>query len=265
MPTITTSLTNSEYRAVKAYSKSDLDLISKSPALLEWSKNAPSDGSDSVDLGTHLHCALLEPDVFAAEYIEAPKFDLRTKAGKEQKEAFESACAGKTVLDNDTYQQVINMRDSALAHPVARELLTQPGKSEASIFWELDGLKLKARPDRIIDSEHFGFHALLDVKKTKDIDTFHFSVRDFRYHVQAAFYSDAYEQLTGEVPRFIFIAIGEKRSIGRYPVRVYELPQWLVEKGREAYRKDLDAAKEFEAFGCGLDIEELVISDRFFI
>ena len=43
MAHITTTLTNSEYRAQRGYSKSDLDLIHKSPALLEWKKNAYRD------------------------------------------------------------------------------------------------------------------------------------------------------------------------------------------------------------------------------
>ena len=82
MANLTTELTNSEYRQVKAWSNSDLSNINKSPALVEWNKNAPTVGSESVDLGTHIHCALLEPDVFAADYVKMPEFDKRTKAGK---------------------------------------------------------------------------------------------------------------------------------------------------------------------------------------
>lgn len=259
--TSTTSLTNAEYRSTPHISKSDLDNIHKSPALLEWSKNAPSDGSASVDLGTHIHCALLEPDVFARDYVRMPEFGA-SKAGKDSQAAFMANMADKIALDAAAYDMVIAMRDSVLAHPVANKLLTVSGQSEVSIFSEINGVKVKCRPDRIPDHEHFG-HMVLDLKKTADLDKFVWSVRDFRYHVQHAFYSDIYKRLTGHYPRFVLIVVGEKRSIGRHPVRVFELPEEVVEQGRTEYLEDLEAAKEYLDFGCGMDIETLDCSRAF--
>ena len=253
----TTALTNDEYRSVKAWSNSDISMVLQSPALLEWSKNTPSDGSEAVDLGTHLHCAVLEPDVFAKQYVKMPEFD-KTSAGKLQAEAFKNNMDRKIILDHTTYQQVIAMRDSILAHPVANRLLTSPGQSEVSIFAELQGLKVKARPDRIADPASFGGkHILIDVKKTADIDKFIYSVRDFGYHRQHAFYSDVYFQLTGHRPRFVFVVVGEKRSIGRHPVRVWELSDEVVEIGRMEYLDGLEKCREYAEFGCGFDIEKL--------
>ncbi len=255
----TTALTNEEYRSTPHFSNSDISMALQSTALLEWSKNAPSDGSDSVDLGTHVHCAVLEPDVFLRDYVKMPDFEARSKAGREAKESFKKNMGdGKVVLDHDTYQTVINIRDSILAHPVANELLTSPGESEVSIFGEIQGMKVKCRPDRMVDPNCFGGqHILVDVKKTADIDKFKFSVRDFGYHRQDAFYSDIYYQLTGVRPRFVFVVVGEKRSIGRHPVRVFELPEEVVEIGRLQYLEGLEKCREYQEFGCGLDIEEL--------
>lgn len=256
----TTELTNDEYRSVKAYSNSDISLVLDSPALIEWNKNAPSDGSDSVDLGTHVHCAVLEPEVFKENYIKIPEFDARSKAGREAKESFTRNVDGDgvVILGHETYQQVIAMRDSILAHPVARQLLTSPGQSEVSIFGEIQGLKVKCRPDRIVDPESFGGqHILVDVKKTADIDKFIYSVRDFGYHRQNAYYSDIYYQLTGYRPRFVFVVVGEKRSIGRHPVRVWELPEEVVDIGRTQYLDGLEKCREYEEFGVGLDVEQL--------
>jgi exodeoxyribonuclease VIII len=267
MPTLTTALTNDEYRSVKAWSKSDLDNVRKSTALIEWNKNSPTEGSDSVDLGTHIHCALLEPDVFEKDYIKTPDFDTRTKSGREAIASFKSNMGDKIVLDHLTYQTVIAMRESVLAHPVARSLLTKSGVSEASIFYESHGMKKKARPDRIVDPEHYGY-MLVDVKKTADMDKFKWSVRDFRYHVQAAYYTDAYKhwleendpKYNGQPIRFVFVVVGEKRSIGRNPVRVFELGEETVEMGRMDYLEDLESAREYEEFGCGLEIEQLDMS-----
>ncbi|QZI90782.1 hypothetical protein MYOV066v1_p0004 [Vibrio phage PS15B.3] len=259
--TLTTALTNDEYRAQKGISKSELDLAHQSVALLEWNKNNPAPGSESVDLGTHIHCALLEPDVFERDYVKMPEFNMSSQAGKAQAEAFERGITNKIVLDHQTYNQVLTMRDSVLAHPVANMLLTSKGISEASIFGEINGLKVKCRPDRIVDPEVFNQHILVDVKKCASIDEFAKSVIGFRYNVQQAYYSDIYEQYSGHKPRFIFVVVGEKRAIGRHPVRVWELPNHVVDKGREDYLADLETFKEYQDFGVGLDVEELFIPE----
>ena len=247
-------LTNDEYRAQRGYSKSDLDLIHQSPALLEWARNAPSDGSDAVDLGTHVHCAVLEPDVFANDYRKAPAGG-RTAADRARVEAFAEQCkaSGKICLDADTYDMVIAMRDSVLAHPTARELLTSPGVSESSIFGELEGVRVKCRPDRLIRERNI----LVDVKKVDAIEHLARSVQQFRYFVQSAFYSDIYEQWAGHKPRFIFVAVGQRRSIGRHPVRVFELEQAWVDAGRAEYLGDLERVREMEEFGAGMHVEVL--------
>ena len=252
-------LTNNEYRQQRGISKSDLDLIHQSPALLEWARNAPSDGSDAVDLGTHVHCAVLEPDVFANTYRKAPDGG-RTAADRARVEAFAEHCraSGKICLDADTYDMVIAMRDSVLAHPTARDLLTSPGVSESSIFGELEGVRVKCRPDRIVE----GRHILVDVKKVDAIEHLARSVQQFRYFVQSALYSDIYEQWTGVKPRFIFVAVGERRSIGRHPVRVFELDQSDIEDGRQEYREDLERVREMEAFGVGMHVEVLKLPRR---
>lgn len=248
------NLTNAEYRAQRGYSKSDLDYIHQSPALLEWARNAPSVGSEEVDLGTHVHCAILEPDVFAHDYRKAPAGG-RTAADKARVEAFAEHCKanGKICLDTDTCDMVIAMRDSVLAHPTARELLTGDGISETSIFGELEGVRVKCRPDRLIRERNI----LVDVKKVDDIDHIARSIEKFRYYVQAAFYSDIYEQWTSHTPRFIFVAVGQRRSIGRHPVRVFELEQAWVSKGRSEYLEDLERVREMEAFGIGMHVETL--------
>ena len=248
------NLTNAEYRAQRGYSKSDLDYIHQSPALLEWARNAPSAGSDAVDLGTHVHCAVLEPDVFAGTYRKAPA-GRRTQAERATFDHFMSICkaSGKICLDADTYDMVIAMRDSVLAHPTARDLLTGDGISESSIFGELEGVRVKCRPDRLIRERNI----LVDVKKVDDIRHITRSIQEFRYYVQAAFYSDIYEQWTGHYPRFIFVAVGQRRSIGRHPVRVFELDQSDVEEGRQEYREDLERAREMEEFGAGMHVEVL--------
>ena len=255
MPNLTTTLTNAEYRDADAISKSDLDLVNRSPDLLEWSRNAPAAQNDTADIGNAVHCALLEPERFGVDYIKQPEFNMRTNQGKADSAAFIEANKTKTVLSADDHEMVIAMRDSVLAHPLARKLLTSPGQSEASIFFEVNGVKCKCRPDRIVDPSVFGMHILPDVKTTDDIEKFSYSVRDYRYHVQDAFYSEGYFQLTGEWPRFLFVVVGKKRVFGRHPVRVFGLPQEDKDQGRAEFMADLERYQEFKAFGSGFEPE----------
>ena len=102
---------------------------------------------------------------------------------------------------------------------------------------------------------------MVDVKKCASIDEFAKSVMGFRYNVQQAYYSDIYEQYSGHKPRFIFIVVGEKRAIGRHPVRVWELPDRVVDVGRSDYLADLELVREYSEFGCGLDVEKLFIPE----
>ena len=262
---MTDILTNDEYRQINAWSKSDLDNVNKSLALVEWSKKINSGSTQSVELGTHIHCAMLEPKRFNYEYVKAPDFDLKTKKGRDELEAFKrSIGSDKIILEHSIYQTIVNMRESILAHPTARDLLTKPGQSEISIFSTIEKIKVKARPDRIVEPAAFGgAHILVDVKKTADIDKFKYSVRDFRYHVQDAFYSDVYEAVTGFKPRFLFVVVSEKKSLDRHPVRVFELDEQTKEIGRSEYLQDLDRIKESELFGSGFDVETLDLSHLF--
>ena len=254
MAHITTTLTNAEYRAQRGVSKSDLDLIHKSPALLEWKKNAPCEASEVAITGTALHAAVLEPDKFAVEYVKRPEFG-RTAQEKASKELHEATMAGsgKIILDAADYDQVTTMRDSIMAHPVAAHLLGLPGVSEASIFFEIDGLRCKARPDRLVHEEPI----VLDVKTTDDVEKFEASAEEYRYHVQAAWYSEALRQLRGVEHRFIFVVVGKRKVFGQHPVRVFEMdPEWLA-AGWLACSEDLAAAKELEEFGPSLHIETI--------
>ncbi len=254
-------LSNSEYRQSAGISNSDLSLISQSMSLLEWSRNAPREESDAAEIGTAVHAALLEPDEFSENYRRMPKFNRATKDGKEQAAAFEATNAGKIILPCDDYDKVIAMLDSVLAHPTAKALLTSPGWSESSIFFEMNGVKCKCRPDRIVEPSVFSQHIIVDLKTTDDIDKFAFSVRDYRYHCQDAFYTEGYRQHFGELPRFIFVVVGKKRCMGRYPVRVLELRQEDKDAGRAKIIENLERVSEFESFGAPvLDVEELAMA-----
>jgi exodeoxyribonuclease VIII len=89
-PGIYYDISNEAYHAGDGVSKSQLDMVALSPALLQWSKAAPVDEekTKALDMGTALHCILLEPAEFDKRFIVAPEFNRRTTAGKEDEAAF---------------------------------------------------------------------------------------------------------------------------------------------------------------------------------
>ena len=241
-PGIYYDLSNEQYHSGPGVSKSQLDDIAVSPATYIWRKNAPVDTEklQALDMGTALHCLLLEPHEFDSRFIKAPEFNRRTKDGKAEEAEFLKNCAdtGKMVLEYDDHRKLMLMHDSVMAHPDARWLLEQAGHSEASIYWtdEETGELCRCRPDRSLDN----YPIVLDVKKVDDMSRFERHVEEFRYHVQNAMYCDGFEQICGERPEFLFLAVSSSIECGRYPVRVRPLePDWIA-AGQDLYRRDLN-------------------------
>lgn len=176
-------ISNEDYHAGGGVSKSQLDMVAKNPALLKWVQAAPEDEEkkSALDMGTALHCLLLEPREFDKRFIVSPKFDRRTKQGKADEEAFlrDVADMGITVLDAEQWRKLELMRDSAMAHPAARWMLEAPGYCEASMYWndEETGELCRIRPDKWLN-EH---NVIVDVKKVADMDRFARHIEEFRY------------------------------------------------------------------------------------
>lgn len=242
VPGIHYGLSNEAYHKSPGVSKSGLDLIAQSPATYIWNRNAPVDEekTKALDMGTAIHCLLLEPDEFKDRFIIAPESNRRTKEGKAEEAAFIEECSdlGKAIMTAEEGRKLYLMRDSVMAHPDARWLLEADGHAEASIYWtdSETGDLCRIRPDRIIN----GRPVVVDVKKVDDMSRFERHIMEFRYHVQDAMYSDGYYQHFGEEPLFLFLAVSSSVSAGRYPVRVRPLDDELKRIGHELYRRDLN-------------------------
>lgn len=234
-------LSNDQYHAAEGVSKSTLDLIHVAPALVEWRKNAPVDVSkqDAFMIGTAVHAAILEPDMFARYYIQSPKFDMRTNAGKADFAAFKAEAEGKIVVTPDDHKLITMARDSALAHPTFRQLYECDHVCESSIFWDHElGIKCKCRPDFMMRSRPL----VVDIKTTSDIKKFSNSVYDYRYHTQDRHYSDGVSrEFGGEECAFYFLAISTSFSGGRLPVHLFELGEEEREIGAKERLADLES------------------------
>lgn len=239
-PGFYTNLTNAQYHSGPGISKSGLDHIAHCPSSLPWSREAPVDQEKlkAMDFGTALHCLLLEPEEFDKQFIVAPKFNLRTNAGKEEWENFQLEHDDKIIMTAEEWRQLQIMLGSVNAHPTARWIFEQAGVNEASIYWTDDetGELCRVRPDRILTDHHI----VVDVKKVDGMDRFEKHIGEFRYHVQDAMYSEGYKQHFGVEPTFLFLAVSSSVSAGRYAVDVIEIePDWK-RRGHELYRENLN-------------------------
>lgn len=231
-------MSNDAYHNGPGISKSGLDKIAKTPAHYYAAYLDPNrerrEPTPAMVFGAAYHAFLLEPDVFAKEYVIAPEgIDRRTKEGK----AFfaEVEAAGQTALKTDDSKKLHAMRDAMMAHPAARKLLAKPGKREVSVFWKDPeyGMLAKCRPDFLTDDGY-----IIDLKTTEDASPAGFgrSSFNYRYHVQHPWYVDGCQAADIDVKAFIFLAQEKEPP---YAVGLYVLDDVAVELGRQTYARDL--------------------------
>lgn len=238
-PTISHDLTNAEYHASPAISKSGLDLIRRAPYLYAYRRENPQEQTPAMRLGTLTHTVVLEPEVFAHSMIARPEgIDRRTSAGKADWAAFELEAEGREIITNEEGAKLAAIRDAVRSHPAAAKALAGSPVIEQSIFWNADGIACRCRPDAVTERG-----VIVDLKTTRDAspDGFAKSVAQYRYHVQAAFYSDGFRAAFGEPPRgFVFIAVETEPP---HLVGVYVASADMVLRGRAAYEADLATFK----------------------
>lgn len=234
---ISYNMTNEAYHADRTHiSKSMLDALKKSPAHLKAQMTHPKEQTLAMEIGSMTHEFILQPDQFVRHFAIAPKFDRRTKQGKQDAEQWELENSGKKAITSD-YQDMLNgMRDSLLAHREAYKLLSAQGDCEMSIFTTHLGVKCKIRPDKKTGN------TIVDLKTCEDASAIGFSksIANFRYHVQCAFYLDVAKSSGLSVDNFIFIAVEKEYP---YAVATYQLDLDSIEAGRTEYTRQLDLYK----------------------
>ena len=231
-------MTNAEYHAHKAISKSKLDAARKSGRhLQDMLYGPPRDSTAAFDMGTVVHASALpgeNPDDIAVRMPEGMK--KTTKEGK----AFVAEHKGKIILNPSDAYVVDQMMLSLREHPFSASLVNGElkGKSEQSFFCtdKETGLELKARPDFLMDD----LSLIIDLKTTVDASPkgFQRSVANYRYFVQASHYLDVVEGATGTRPQaFLFVAVEKTRP---FSTAVYMADQAMIDLGKQQAREDLN-------------------------
>jgi exodeoxyribonuclease VIII len=223
-PGFYSGLSLSDYHAAPGLSKSDLDLIARSPAHY---RHGDREETPARRLGTAAHACVLEPETWEHRYARAQ--------GRRRVDT----ATDRTVLTAAEWDTCLRLRDAVWNHPTCQDLLSD-GTAESSAWW-LDPetrLLCKCRPDWSRPG------LLLDLKTTMDASPAGFAraVERYRYHVQAAYALDGWRAAGGSsIERFLLVAV-EKTA--PFAVALYDLPAAALTSGRALYRRDLATASD---------------------
>jgi len=231
---ITKVESNEQYHQSAAISASGLKTIYETSVWHFLNKKPYT--TSSMNLGTAVHTAILEPKQFYKDYTVMPKFDGRTKAGKEAKAEFyeQANLEQKEILEEADYEKITGILNTLndknlLASVIAKEYCQ--GEKEISHYLNFQGVDVRVRPDNI--NRIAGFISDVKTCQKNTPRAFRSDIYKYNYHLQAAFYSDA----LGLPPEnFVFIACETNHPFG---VQSYSLSDEMIEQGRNAYNKAL--------------------------
>ena len=234
------SATDYHRRELGVVSKSALDLVHRSPAHYKaWIDGVVEDEeTDDLSFGTAFHMALLEPERYAATYIEMPKFS--GKGSVAAKEAWLASHADVRPITLDDMLDIGRMVDAVHSHPLAKQMVRN-GKAELTLSWkdQWTGLPCKSRLDFYVEE----LAMIVDAKSTRDArwEAFRKDVAKYGYHRQDALYRAAALSLDMPVQHFVLLAVEKTEP---YAIAVYALDAEGVGKGYSSVRADIDTLAE---------------------
>lgn len=210
-----------------ALSSGGIRSILRSPAHFIVSQNN-NEPSDNLIFGSAAHAFMLTPD--SGEIAVAPDCPRRSKEEKAIHAAFEAANQGKYIISAAQMKTLEAMREVLFASDTA-SMIFERGTPELSAFWRHERFKFlcKARPDFLVDDVGI----IADYKTTLDASPEQFGrhAANFGYHIQAAWYLEGLEQITGKKWEFVFVA---QEKVPPYAVGIYQIPEEALWAGKEA-------------------------------
>lgn len=242
IPRIELDLPEADYHAHPALSSTQARKLLESPARYRWDRDHPQPPKNEFDLGTAVHAKVLGTGALTVaipEQLLASNGAASTKAAKEWID--EQRAAGNTPVKAAVAEQVDQMAEAVLAHPIAHALLEQPGNAEASVFaTDPDtGVDMRARFDYLPDftAEYPVAVDLKTTAKSAAPDAFARVVADHGYYVQQEWYLHAWGLATGDFSaRMEFVVVETEPP---YLVNAYPLADEFAELGRAKVRRAL--------------------------
>lgn len=239
-------MTEQEYRAAEGVNKSTLWNLRRSPAHYKYFLEHEREDTAAYRFGRAVHAAILTPAAYKRDFVVIPEgIDRRTKAGKEEYQAFVDASAGKEILTAEDAETVRAIVSSFKKNREASALL-KGTKRERPIFWTDDnGILCKCRVDALRDG------LMIDLKTAADASTETFSREALRYgyDVQAAHYIDGYQHTKSAIrPEWYFIVIEKTEP---YAINILRADIGFIDHGivlRQQLMEELILCQESNSF-----------------
>lgn len=197
-----------------------------------------------MSMGTTSHTAVLEPERFLKDYAIWKSTDAEGKTKQRRGkgwEEFQKLNDGKVIVKDDEYDEAISLRDAVRRDPIAMKYLAM-GEPEIALQWTDNdtGILCRGRIDWMtnVDDQI----CIVDLKTTRDASPFAFSkdCAKYSYHLQLAYYADAIELATGQMPKCVVVAV---ESHAPYDVVTYIVPEEVLDIGRVVYKELLEKLK----------------------
>lgn len=263
MPTgsIRLHISQREYEAIDAVSRSDLMQLRKSLKHYLHSKTSVSEPTYAMVIGIAFHCLILEPEIFNDHYyVMEPNIDRRTKQGKELYETATHVAAGRTILKREEMDNLEAMKKSIMENTVvkATNMFGDGGKTEVAMCWTaIDSMykevACKCRLDKMFLN---GQSSIIELKTTSNAINFENEIFDRAYHIQAAFYMDAFENVFAhKCDSFIFVAV-EKEPPYYNSVHTIHKDSVARDIGRQEYKMLL--SKYLKEKENGFEVEDVL-------
>lgn len=242
------SLPRVAYEAIDGLTQSELSYLLKSPLHFEKRRELGRE-TDAMRLGTAIHAAILEPELFKDKLVVEPEhfngeeINRRVKKHRDYLADWrqESENLGKIILKNSEYDILIGILAQASRTPTLKELL-RGGTPEVAATWEQHGVPCKGRADYCVQHPTLG-KCIVDIKTTQDgsASAFSRSIYNYAYDLQAAWYLNGFG-----ADEFIFV-VCEKTP--PYPIAVYRADPSLLGRGAECADRLLKRMIECKSTG----------------
>lgn len=239
MSKIIYDMSNADYHASSAVSRSGLALIGEAPRKFWWkylSGQVDETETNAMRIGTIFHTMVLEPDTFKDRVLIWSGAPRNTKAGKEEYEAAQEACGNRLLCKQSEFNDMQRMVDAVKSEPAAKKIITGAGKIEASIFWSdtETGRQVKCRPDYLKDDG-----LILDVKTVASAaaDDFEKSIVNYAYDVQAYICMEGARRVGIDAKAFVFMCVEKEPP---HCTAFYVADETVLQSGAARYRKWMD-------------------------
>lgn len=201
----------------------------------------------TMDLGTLVHAAILEPHRIDELYVTIPTDVLASNGAVSTKAAKEfianAEASGQIAIKAEQFGVISAMAESVNA--ACGGWIGKAAMIEQTITWNhpATGLACRCKPDWIRPTKN-GTAIAFDLKTTGDISQHGFrgSVENFGYWLQDAHYCEGIELATGKpVEAFYFVAV---ESEAPYACRVFQLDTESRAAAKEARERLLEQLAE---------------------